>query len=359
MRVALVGFGSVGQATARLLEERSSDLYAREGLLIRLVCVADSRGAAINEHGLKADDLFAARAASGSVSGVPGHGVKPESYLSLPRLIRDVRADVLIEASPSSIANPMPAFENLKAALSSAMHAVSVNKAPLAVAMPALRELARFNRVQLRFSGAVGAGTPVLSTARSLSRGDQITSVRAILNGTTNFILWKMLEEQRPYAAALAEAQKLGYAETDPSADVDGIDTATKVVILSSALLTPEQEPATIHDVQVSGIRDIPMQRLTDAAARGKVVKLIGSIRTREDTDGGSGPGRLALSVSPEEVDRHGPMDVPRNLNAVQFTTKRAGEVTLVGAGAGGVQTATAIVRDLVDIWHSAHPEIR
>lgn len=367
MRVALVGFGSVGQATARLLEERSSDLYAREGLLIRLVCVADSRGAAINEHGLKADDLFVARAATGSVSGVPGHGLKPEAYSTLPRLIRDVSADVLIEASPSSIANPMPAFENLKAALSSAMHVVSVNKAPLAVAMPALRELARFNRVQLRFSGAVGAGTPVLSTARSLSRGDEIIGVRAILNGTTNFILWKMLEEQRPYSEALAEAQKLGYAETDPSADIDGVDTATKVVILSSALLTPEQEPATIHDVQVHGIRDIPMQRLTDAAARGKVIKLIGSITTDAGHAGGEtgeaarerNPRRLALRVAPEEVDRHGPMDVPRNLNAVQFTTRRAGEVTLVGAGAGGVQTATAIVRDLVDIWHSAHPEIR
>lgn len=355
MRVALVGFGSVGQAVARLFQERAAELYAREGLLVRLVCVADSRGAAVCEHGLDAERLLTARTDHGTVAGYDRHGVRPESFQTLPRLIRDLAADVLIEASPSNIREPMPAFENIRAALSSGMHVVSVNKAPLAVAMPALQELARFNRVRLRYSGAVGAGTPVLSTARSLSRGDQITAVRAILNGTTNFILWKMLEEGRPYAEALAEAQKLGYAETDPSADVDGLDTATKVVILSSALLSPDQEAPTMRDVRIEGIRDIPASRLADAAARGKVVKLIGSIRVSD----GAGEGRVSLCVSPEEVDRHGPMDVPRNLNAVQFSTRRAGEVTLVGAGAGGVQTATAIVRDLVDIWHAAHPETR
>jgi homoserine dehydrogenase len=214
--------------------------------------------------------------------------------------------------------------------------------------------LARFNRVQMRYSGAVGAGTPVLSTARSLSRGDVITGVRAILNGTTNFILWKMLEQGAPYADVLREAQQLGYAETDPSTDVDGLDTATKVVILANSIFAGDGRSATVKDVVIEGIRGIASARVAEAAKRGKSIKLIGRIDL-----GMKGSASPTLSVRPEEVDRHGPMDVPRNLNAVQFTTRRAGDVTLVGAGAGGVQTATAIVRDIVDIWHSAEEERR
>lgn len=349
MRIALVGFGSVGRAAAVMLHERRSELYHREGLLTSLVAVIDSRGAAIAEHGLDALQLIGEKESRGTVGGLATHGLERSEYTSAASLIRDLHADVLIESSPSTLSDPMPAFENLKAAMSSGMHAVSVNKGPLAVAMPALMELASFNRVLFRFSGTVGAGTPVLSVARSLSRGDRITGVRAILNGTTNFILWKMLEQGSGYDQALREAQSLGFAETDPSTDVDGIDTATKVVILACAVLGGG---ATVRDVSIQGIRGIAGERVTSAAARGQSLKLIGSIDA-------TGPGEARLRVAPEEVDRHGPMDVPRNLNAVQFTCERAGQVSLVGAGAGGAQTATAIVRDLVDIWHAAEEERR
>jgi homoserine dehydrogenase len=354
MRVALVGFGSVGKAVASLLAERREELYAREGLLTRLVAVVDSNGAAIGEHGLDAAELLAAKESRGTVGALARHGVDRSEYGTAAALIRDVQADVLVESSPSALSNPIPAFVHLRTAMSSGKHVVSVNKAPLAVAMPALLELARFNRVQMRYSGAVGAGTPVLSTARSLSRGDVITGVRAILNGTTNFILWKMLEQGAPYADVLREAQQLGYAETDPSTDVDGLDTATKVVILANSIFAGDGRSATVKDVVIEGIRGIASARVAEAAKRGKSIKLIGRIDL-----GMKGSASPTLSVRPEEVDRHGPMDVPRNLNAVQFTTRRAGDVTLVGAGAGGVQTATAIVRDIVDIWHSAEEERR
>lgn len=352
MRIVLVGFGSVGKGVARLLERRAGDLYAREGLRMRLVGVIDSRGAAVCEHGLGADELLEAKERAGTVGAMRDHGVSGARWAGSASVIREIGggADVLVESSPSSLADPMPAFENLKNAMSSGMHAISVNKAPLAVAMPALLELARFNGVQLRYSGAVGAGTPVLSMARSLSRGDTVTGVRAILNGTTNFILWKMLEEGTDYAAALAEAQRLGYAETDPSTDVDGLDTATKIVILANTLAggDPARRALTMRDVRVEGIRGIAQSRLKDAGPRGKAVKLIGRIEIGEDPEAAP-----VVSVAPEEVERHGPLDVARNLNAVQFTTKTAGEVSIVGAGAGGEQTATAIVRDLVDIWHA------
>ncbi|HMN42101.1 MAG TPA: homoserine dehydrogenase [Phycisphaerales bacterium] len=337
MRIVLIGFGSVGRALATLLESRRDELYARTGMSTKLVCVMDSRGAAVSHSGLDARALLAAKEASGTVGAVEG-GVLGHDELGL---LRDVQADVVVESSPSDLARPRPAIERMKAAMGSGKHVVTVNKAPLAVAMPALVELARFNRVELRYSGTVGAGTPVLATARTLGAGDTILKIRGIMNGTTNFILWKMAAEGETYAAALAEATRLGYAETDPSADVDGIDTATKVVILANAIL---RMGATVKDVTISGIRDFPKARINEAAGRGETMKLIGEIDAEART----------LSVSPQAVAMHGPMDVPRALNAVQFTLARAGEVTLVGRGAGGNETATAILRDLVDVWHAS-----
>lgn len=349
MRIVLVGYGSVGRALAAMLPARAEALYRTMGLSPRLVGVIDSRGAALSERGLDPAALDAARQARGTVGALSPHGLMLAGRGDAASIIRDIQADVLIEASPSNLAAPAAAINNIKAAMSGRMHLISVNKAPLALAMPALIELARHNGVELRYSGAVGAGTPVLDTARKLAQGDRITRIRAILNGTTNFILWKMAAESAAYADALKEAQHLGFAETDPSTDVDGIDTATKVVILANAVLAQTRGAAaarcTMADVRIAGIRDIPQARLADAAARGTVVKLIGDIDLTGD--------RPALSVEPQEVALGSPLDTPRSLNAVQFTLQSAGEVTLVGRGAGGPETATAIVRDLVDIWNT------
>lgn len=352
MRIALVGFGSVGRSLAEMLPARSEHLYRAMGLAPKLVAVIDSRGAAVSEHGLDLAALDSARKARGTVGALSPHGLMLTGPADAAAVIRDLHADVLVEASPSSLANPLPAMGHMKAAMSSRKHVVSANKAPLALAMPALLELARFNRIELRYSGTVGAGTPVLDTARRLAQGDRITRIRAILNGTTNFILWKMATENAAYDAALAEAQKLGFAETDPSTDVDGIDTATKVVILANAVRAITRFPgagaaglSTIADVRVTGIRGIQQSRLTDAASRGQVIKLIGDIDLSAD--------HPVLSVAPQEVPARGPLDTPRSLNAVQYTLESAGEVTLVGRGAGGPETATAIIRDLVDIWNT------
>lgn len=241
-----------------------------------------------------------------------------------PISIEEVEADVLIEAAPTNLKDPQPAVERLRAAFRTGKHVVCVNKAPLAVAMPALQELARYNRVQFRFSGTVGGGTPVLDWAARCAEGDEILGARAILNGTTNYILSRM-EEDVGFDAALAEAQAKGYAEKDPSMDVDGIDTAIKLVILANAVMGRR---AVLSDVSIRGIRE---------ARAGS--RLIGEIGEQ-------------LSVAPREVDPRSPMAVRGTLNAVTLTLKNTHEVTLVGRGAGGRETATAVLRDLLTIWH-------
>ena len=141
--------------------------------------------------------------------------------------------------------------------------------------MPALTELANYNKVYLRFSGTVGAGTPVLEFAKNCLQGDRIVSIRGILNGTTNYILSEMDEKHISYDEALAAAQKLGFAEADPTMDVDGYDAAAKLVIMANWIM---DRKVTIKDVKINGIRNVSAQDIEDASNRGRIIKLIGSI---------------------------------------------------------------------------------
>lgn len=335
MRILLVGFGVVGRAVAKLLEERRSELYRNHGLMPSLVGVVDSKGAAESARGLDAAALIEAKEKKGTVAAIADHGF---SGADPARIIAGSDAQLVIEATPTVVRSPGPALERLKAAFRTGKHVVCVNKGPLAVAFPALQELSRHNRVEFRFSGAVGGGTPVLSLAQECIRGDEVLSVRAILNGTTNFILWRMDKQGEDFDAALKEAIRLGYAEADPSADVDGVDTATKLVILANGVLG---RPCTLSDVSVRGIRGLPRKRIEEARKSGLVVKLIAEV------------GPDALRVEPQEVPADSPLNVPANLNCLGLKLRTGGDVSLVGRGAGGPETATAILRDVIDIWHS------
>lgn len=335
MRVFVVGFGVVGQSFVRLLAEHRALLYEGHALSPRIVGVVDRGGAAVSQRGLDPDALLSAKREGGTVAAVAGHGV---TRADAAELIVDSDADVVIEATPSRIDASGPAMNHIKAAFRTGKHVITVNKAPLAVAMPALMELADYNRVRFRFSGTVGGGTPVLAWAQECSRGDRIVRIRAVLNGTTNFILSQMHETGAAFDAVLAEAVRLGYAETDPSADIDGIDSAMKVVILANLILNRR---ATLEDVHIEGVRGTQRDRIEAAAERGRVVKLIGELGS-------------ALTVSPHTVPRGDPLDVAGSLNAITLTLRSSGDITLIGRGAGGVETATAVLRDLLDIWQSA-----
>ncbi len=334
MRIVMAGCGVVARAFLGLLAEHRERLYAQHGFSPRVVGVIDSRGAAVDERGLDIAALLQAKENEGTVAALAEFGFSPADG---EQVIRESRADVLVQATPSSLAEPDVAIGQLKIAFSHAMHVVTVNKVPLAVALPALRELAEYNRALFRFSGTVGAGTPVLALAQQCALGDELLGIRGILNGTTNFILSRMHIEGEPFDDALAEAVRRGYAEADPSADIDGIDTAIKLVILANVVMGRE---VTLNDVAIEGIRGLPQSRIDAAAKKGQRVALVGEIGEQ-------------IRVSPTDIDASGPLGVPANLSAVSLTLQHAGDVTLIGRGAGGVETATAVLRDVLDIWHT------
>jgi homoserine dehydrogenase len=332
MRIILVGYGIVGKGVTTILARRYSENLKDTGFNPKIVAIADIDGAVINPRGLSPEKLEAIKQRGYPISKDPDFGRPGISALDV---IESVEAEVVVEVTPVNIKNGEPALSHITKAFKTGKHVVTTNKGPLALAMPALTELAEYNNVYLRFSGTVGGGTPMLEFAKRCLAGDRILAIRGILNGTTNYILTEMSQNHVTFQDALSNAQKLGYAEREPSMDIDGFDTACKVVILSNWIMNRK---ITLKDVDRTGIREVTLQELKEAAKRNSTIKLIGSIEGNKAT------------VKPTEIPLTNPLCVSGVLNAITFSTEYAAEQTLIGRGAGGIETASAVLRDLLDI---------
>ncbi len=322
----MCGFGIVGQSLAKLFMSRADDLYSKYALKPRLVGVFDNGGGAADQSGLDLGRLLEAKK-RGTVSEY-GTG-----NMSGADMIRNLDADVLIEATASNYVDAEPGMTHITDAMKRHLHVVSVNKGPLALAFPSLTELAAYNGVILRFSGTVGGGTPILNYAKNSLQGERITSFAGILNGTTNYMLTNMAGGMT-FEDALADARGLGYVEADESLDLDGLDAAAKLVILANWIMDMK---VTLPDIDRTGIRNVTPSDIKKAAAKNRAVKLIASC-----DDG--------LDVSPREIPVDEPLCVNGTLNAIAFTSEHSGTQTVIGRGAGGMETASAILRDLLDI---------
>lgn len=325
----MCGFGVVGQSLAKLLDSRSEDLYARYGLKPKIVGVFDSGGSAVESSGLDLAKLIEVKKKSGSIKNYS----KTKNKETGVDLIKNVEADVLVEATASNYKDAEPGMSHIINAMKHGLHVISVNKGPLALAFPSLMELATYNQVMLRFSGTVGGGTPILDYAKYSLRGERISSFNGILNGTTNYILSKM-RNGMSFDEALSDAKGKGYVEADESLDLDGLDAAAKLVILANWIMDLK---VTLPDINCTGIRNVTTDDIKKAAKNNCAVKLIASCDKE-------------LIVSPKEVSLDDPLCVNGTLNAISFTSEHSGTQTIIGRGAGGIETASSILRDLIDI---------
>lgn len=330
MRVALAGLGVVGQSFLELINLNRSELLSRYGLGIRIVVAADRSGAVYKPSGMRPEELLEAKRKTG-LRHLPGG-----TYMAnVVDALGEAEADVLVDATPTNIVDGEPSYSLIRQAVLNRMDVVTVSKGALALYMPALKESASHRGVHLRFSGTVGGGMPVLAFARECSRADRVEAIEGILNGTTNYILTRMEEDGFEFHQALKEAQRLGYAEADPTLDVKGLDTACKITILANEVLGMR---ATVHDVKVEGVDGVSVKEVNSARSAGKVVRLVAV----------AGGGKL--EVGPRTLDARDPLAVKLAMNAVRFKTTFSGSHVISGKGAGGVETATAIIRDLVSI---------
>ena len=329
MRIILCGFGVVGQSFAKLLESRSEDLYARYGLKPRIVGVFDRNGSATDASGLDISRLIDAKKKYNSVKKYS----ETKNNASGIEMINDLEAEVLIETTQSNYKDAEPGMAHIVNAMKRSMHVISVNKGPLALAFPSLMELADYNRVLFRFSGTVGGGTPILDFARKSLRGERIISFDGILNGTTNYILTNMADGMS-FNDALSDAKQKGYVEADESLDLDGLDAAAKLVILANWIMGMK---VTMPDIKITGIRKMDDTDIKHAAEKNCAIKLIASCNKE-------------LNVAPKEIAIDDPLCVSGTLNAISFTSEHSGTQTIIGRGAGGIETASSILRDLIDI---------
>ena len=327
----LIGFGKVGQSLAEMLELRSTELREDYGVDLKVVAIVDRGGAAVSKTGIDITDALKVKRPAGSVSAMKDSG-KP--HLSALEVLEEVDGDIVVEATSTNLENGEPGLTHIKKALSLGRHIVTTNKGPLALSLPYLIDLSCKNKVSLCFSGSVGGAMPILEFAKRCLYGDKIESIRGVLNGTTNYILWRVAEKHVSLSEALKEARELGYTEENILYDLDGLDTACKLVILANSVMNRK---VSLRDVEVKGIREISLQEVLNAKKEGFAVRLIGSINER-------------ITVSPEKFPVRDPLCVDSASNAVVFTCTCSGQHLLIGRGAGSKETASSVVRDIVNI---------
>ena len=330
MRIILCGFGVVGQSLVKLFDSRSDELYAKYGLKPRVIGVFDSKGSAVDQSGLDLDKLVRVKKKFGTVKNY----ADTNNSMSGIDMLKNIEADVLIETTASNYKDAEPGMTHITTAMKNRMHVISVNKGPLALAFPSLLELATYNQVMFKFSGTVGGGTPILDYAKNSLSGERITSFAGILNGTTNYIMTNMASGLS-FNEALKDAKGKGYVEADESLDLDGLDAAAKLVILANWIMGMK---VTLPDIDCTGIRMVTSEDIKKAAKKNCAIKLIASCNKEE------------LIVGPKEVSNDDPLCVNGTLNAIAFTSEHSGTQTIIGKGAGGTETASSILRDLLDI---------
>ena len=339
MRLLFVGFGTVAQGLSELLIEKKDELKDRYGLEWTVTGIVDMlKGSAYDPDGLDLEKVMAMVADGKSISDLPDCGCDWDALT----MIDKAEADAMIEVTYTDIKSGQPATDHIRAALARGMHVTTTNKGPLALFSNELVELAESNGAQFFYEGTVMAGTPLLNLIRETLAGSEISEMKGILNGTTNYILTQM-EAGMDYETALKQAQVLGYAEAVPDADVLGWDALAKVTILANtvfgASLSPDDTPCT-------GITEITPAQIEAATADGKRHKLIGRVWRDGDT--------VRASVAPQLMELSHPLaGVGGATNAMTISTDTLGDVTVVGPGAGRRETGFSLLNDLIAINRS------
>ncbi len=334
--LAFVGFGTVGRGLAELLVEKRSLLEKVYGMEWRVVAISDIKlGSIIDDNGINLIEALRLADSGRNLEVLPAQ----RRGLSALDVIKESSANTVIEVTWTNIVDGEPGYTHIKTALSLGKNVATTNKGPIALYYRELMDLARKKGVHLRFKGTVLSGTPAFNLFEGPLLGCSVLSIRGILNGTTNFILTEM-EKGADYAAALREAQKLGYAEADPTMDVEGMDAAAKLAILANVILGTSIRPV---DVKRRGIASITSHDIQNAARKGERIKLMG----RAEKEG----EKILAEVSPTSLPISDPLaNVMGVTNAITFKTDCLGDVTVIGPGAGRKATGYALLSDLLSI---------
>ena len=338
VRLVICGLGRVGQAFVGLLIQKDKDLQTRYGLTLKVIAAVDIGGAAVSPEGLPLRDLQAHLQKGGRVEDMPGFGKR---VLTGKEALTTIPADLLVETTPTNIKDGEPGMTHIQTALSHGRHVATAAKGPLVLRYKELKALAERSKVKLMISAATAAALPTLDVGLSCLAGTEVLTAEGILNGTTNYILTRMHEDGSPYGEALKEAQKMGVAEPDPSLDVEGRDTANKILLIANEVFLAG---LTLKVVAVEGITKVTLQDVRRAKEEGKVIKLIGKVENKD--------GRFLASVAPMALPANPPLASVRGTEkASSYLTATMDRVTVSGGKSNPLGAAAALLKDIIRIY--------
>ncbi|MHA2393275.1 MAG: homoserine dehydrogenase [Promethearchaeota archaeon] len=327
IKICLIGKGIVGTSFLELLNEKEEEFSQKFNLRFIVNSIYEHDGALINEDGISLSEILEHRD-DYRILPYWKNNIEPIESLSKSKI------NICIETTPTNPNTGEPGFSHIIEAINNKIDVISSNKGPFYLHYDKIKKLAKEHQCYVKYEPTVASCVPILSIKENLS-GNKIEKIKAILNGTSNFILSRMTAEGVNFDLALKEAQELGYAESDPTLDIEGYDAAGKLVILANNLLGWSK---SITDVKIEGISKITPQAIELAKSDGLVIKHLAIAQNND------------LIVGPRLVDKYSPLNVSGNLNIIELETKHAGPIILMGRGAGGYEAASAIINDLIDI---------
>ncbi|MCS7078499.1 MAG: homoserine dehydrogenase [Chloracidobacterium sp.] len=347
LRCILTGLGNIGRTFLEILPARTALLRKRYGVALEFVAVADSSGCIASEHGLDTAAIVACKRARRGVTALAGGNIQS---MEMAAAVRELVADLLLEATPTDIHTGQPGLDLVRTALQRGLHVVMASKGALVVAFDELARLSDWSgdpqRPRLRFSGAVAGALPSVNIGWRDLAGGEIRSIEAVLNGTTQVML-TLMGEGKTYAEALAEAQRIGIAEPDPTLDVEGWDAANKLLILANAVL---RQPTRLTDIAVEGITRVTPDDIRQARRNGGGLILLAKAERGPD-------GRYALSVRPTAVPADHPLArLGMQEAGIVYQSDIFGRTTAFSMEDGPVGTAAAMLRDVLSIARDIAP---
>jgi len=340
-KIGLIGCGTVGQGLLEIIENKYEYLRDQFDFEPKVVAICDKlKGTVLIPEGINIKKLLQVLNQGKKINEYLEGEANPAEGMEILEIIENCKADIFAELTYTDIKTAEPATSYIKKALRTGKHVVTSNKGPAALFYHELNKLAKDNKLFFKIEGTVMSGTPVFNLFDHGLAGNTIKKIKGILNGTTNFILSKMEEENMDYEDALQLAQKLGYAEADPTADVEGYDALAKITILSNVFLEGNIKPA---DAQREGITSISKEDVLAAKEENYRYKLIAS--TEKET------GQIVASASPQKLSLSDPLAVVMGANnALTFELDLLGKITIQGPGAGKIETGYSILTDMLAI---------
>ncbi|MGG7142135.1 homoserine dehydrogenase [Clostridium nigeriense] len=331
MDIALIGFGGVGKSFIKLLIDKEEKLKKR-GLELKVKYIIKSDGGIYNKDGISLKDVVS--------NDYKLTGFNFIEDINISTIIKNNDIDTLVELTSTNIETGEPGLTHIKLALENGINVVTGNKGPILLEYKVLKKIADENNVRLQIGCTTGGALPSINVGSFDIAGADILSIEGILNGTSNYILTKMYENEIEYEEALQRAISFKIAEANYKLDVEGYDTASKIVILANALMDAN---LSLNDIKVEGINNLKKNNILEEKSKGNKIKLIGKVYKKDE--------KVRAYVKPQIINSEHPLYfVDYKNKGVFYSTDTLGDISVIGGASGTINAAASILRDIINI---------